>query len=223
MVGCACGPASASVPPRAGRLSPPALLGLSAWPFVHELILLQNRLGFTTLRPELAEKLREAMGQWREHSPLLLVGVLGLLPAVLEELFFRGYLLGALRGEGKEGRAVVVSALLFALFHLLVTDSLAVERLLPSLLLGLLLGWLAVRSDSVLPGMVLHAAHNSLVVLLGYYQPDLVAAGWLTPDQERLPASGLLIAGVLAAAGLAWLVQQSYAARRVTTGTDKDG
>lgn len=199
------------------------LLGLSVWPFVHELILLQNRLGVYTLRPELAEKLREAMDQWREHSPLLLVGVLGLLPAILEELFFRGYLLGALRGAGKEGRAVVVSSLLFALFHLLVTDSLAVERLLPSLLLGLLLGWLAVRGGSVFPGMLLHAAHNSLVVLLGYYQADLVAAGWLTPDQERLPVSGLLIAGVLAAAGLAWLVQQSSAVRRVATGTDNDG
>ncbi|MFO0928262.1 MAG: CPBP family glutamic-type intramembrane protease [Gemmataceae bacterium] len=186
------------------------LLGISLWPLVHELILLQTAVGLRTLRPELAEQIRQAMAGWREHSPLLLVAVLAVLPAVLEELFFRGYLLAALLGDEKRhpGRAVVVSAALFALFHLLVTDSLAIERFVPSLALGLVLGLLAVRSGSVLPGIVLHLTHNALLVLLGYYQPELTAAGWLTPDQDHLPLVVLLASAATTAVGL-WVIKNS--------------
>lgn len=185
------------------------LLGGSLWPLVHEVIVLQDALGVRTLRPELAEQVRRAMGEWREHSPLLLVAVLALLPAVLEELFFRGYLLAALLGaDGRHRvRAVAASAALFALFHLLVTDSLAIERFVPSLALGLVLGLLAVRSGSVLPGIVLHATHNALLVLLGYYQPELAAAGWVSADQDHLPAGWLIAAGAAAVFGLWWLAR----------------
>ena len=63
----------------------------------------------------------------------------------------------------------------------------AVERLPASFVLGLLLGWLAYRSGSVWPGMLLHLLHNAFIVLLGYYSPRLVEAGWLIEGQEHLP------------------------------------
>ena len=39
-----------------------------------------------------------------------------ILPALIEEMIFRGYILGALRAHG-DGLAVVLSAVLFGLFH----------------------------------------------------------------------------------------------------------
>jgi sodium transport system permease protein len=180
------------------------LLGVSLWPFAHELGLLLARFQVTTMTPELQEKASAMIAQWREYSPLLSVAVLALIPAFVEELFFRGYLFAALLGDGRQpGRAIFGSAALFALFHLLVGGSLLVERLPPSFVLGGVLGWLCYRSGSIVPGMVLHALHNSVLVLLAYYQPRLSEGGWPLGTEDHLPAWLLAAAAGGALLGLA--------------------
>jgi ABC-2 type transport system permease protein/sodium transport system permease protein len=193
------------------------LLGLSLWPWAHELILLLRWVGLASLRPEQMDQLAKAMQEWRTVSPIFLVLVLAVVPAVLEELFFRGFLFSALAGEeGRAGPAIVGSAVLFALFHILVPGGLAVERLVSSLVMGLVLGWLAWASGSVLPGMVLHVLHNSVVVLAGYYEPRLIEAGWPASAHEHLPGWVLVSSGLAAVAGLAtlaWLTRRRSRAR----------
>lgn len=182
------------------------LLGVSLWPFVHEGLLYLKENGWTTLPEALQKGAAEFLAQARELSPLVLVFAMAVVPAVTEELFFRGYLLSALLGNNeKPGRAVIGSAALFAIFHLFVSGTVALERLPSSFALGLALGWLAYVSGSVVPGMILHVLHNGLVLLLGYYEPQLVAAGWLSEGQEHLPTWLLTSAGGLAVVGLAWL------------------
>ncbi len=78
-----------------------------------------------------------------------------------EELFFRGYLLAALREAGVRG-AMVFSAVFFALVH--GVDAM----LLPRLLLGLLLGLMMVRTDSILAAILLHAMYNLTLLLLSF-------------------------------------------------------
>ncbi len=70
---------------------------------------------------------------------------------ILEEVFFRGLLLRALRQYVPTGWAVALSALAFGLVHPAFT---------PQLVGGILYGLLAVESGSVLPGMLAHAAGN---------------------------------------------------------------
>jgi ABC-2 type transport system permease protein/sodium transport system permease protein len=184
------------------------LLGLSCWPFVHELAVLLRQAGLTTLRQEHLERIRTVLEGWREVSSVVIMIVLAVLPAVLEELFFRGFLLAALLGEGdRPGRAVLASAACFAIFHLLVSDALAMERLLPSFLLGLALGWLAYVSGSVVPGMLLHVLHNGLIVLLGLYEPWLVEQGWISSAQEHLPPLLLGGSAVVLVLGVVWLLR----------------
>jgi ABC-2 type transport system permease protein/sodium transport system permease protein len=196
---------------RLRRASPAAwlaalLLGLCLWPFAHEALLLLRQWGLTTLRPEQLEKSREMLELWRGVPAVLVVLAMAVTPAVFEELFFRGYLFSALLGEDEHPvRAIVGTAVLFAVFHLLVGGVLTVERLVPSLLMGLVLGWLAYRSGSVLPGVVLHTIHNALLVLMGYYQPLLTEKGWMPDVDDHLPAWLLGAAGVGAVVGLAWL------------------
>jgi ABC-2 type transport system permease protein/sodium transport system permease protein len=184
------------------------LLGVCLWPFVHEVILMLRQAGFSTLRAEQLDQVREVLEKYRkEHSPLLIVVVLALVPAVVEELFFRGYLFTALLGEGdRPWRAIFASAALFASFHLLVTDALAVERLPTSLLLGVVLGWLCYQSGSIVPGMILHALHNGSLVLMGYYEPQLNDLGWVQSAEDHLPAwlLGAAAAGVVLGGILVW-------------------
>jgi ABC-2 type transport system permease protein/sodium transport system permease protein len=199
--------------PRWQACAAAALLGLSLWPFAHELGLAERAVGLATLRPEQLERLSAAFGQLRSVSPALIVLTFAVVPAVLEELVFRGYLFSALYRPGRPWAAVLGTAGLFGLFHLVVTDMLAVERLLPSALLGVVLGWVCWRSGSVFPGMVLHTLNNGVIALLAYYEPQLRERGWLVGDQDHLPAAWLLAAAACAALGFLWLWRQAPAAK----------
>jgi sodium transport system permease protein len=119
--------------------------------------------------------------------------------------------LAALRNSLSVPKAIVVSSVLFGLFHVVAIDQLHFERLVPSTLLGLVLGWLCLRCGSALPGIVLHAVHNSLLLLAAQYQKELAAWG-LGLDQSAdietagLPASWLIAATIGTATGLAMVL-----------------
>src|SRR5262249_43927765 len=103
----------------------------------------------------------EGLHEDREVLVIILV-----IQALLEEFFFRGYLFGALRKQLSAAATIGISAVLFGLLHLVMGGALGWERLLPSTLLGLVLGWVRWTSGSVLPGMLLHACHNAILNLV---------------------------------------------------------
>src|SRR5439155_17889203 len=113
--------------------------------------------------------------------------------------------------------AIVTSAIFFGLFHL-VGQMVVVEAGVASTLLGLLLGWLAWRTGSVVPGMILHAVHNSSVILLGLYKQDLLASGWLQ-ESSRLPPSWILASVIGCILAAAW----TFLATRNRIGPAADG
>lgn len=99
---------------------------------------------------------------------LLQFVVLCIMPAITEELFFRGALQGLLRPCGSAA-AIFGPALLFALLHLDPFQGLT------ALVCGVFLGWLAERSGSILPGMLLHFVNNCIAFLnlyLRLYAPN---------------------------------------------------
>ncbi len=193
----------------AAAWAPAVLLGLSLWPFALGLHELLKWLGLATLNEQLLPRVEVALSRLRELSPVVVVFGAAVVPAVVEELFFRGYLFSALCGTprrgGGAGTAVVGSAVLFGLFHLVGHQVLIVEWGVTATLLGLLLGWLSWKTGSVVPGMILHALHNGCVILLGYYKPELVRAGWIGPQQRTAPESWLLAAGAGCVLAAVWL------------------
>ncbi|WP_426287230.1 CPBP family intramembrane glutamic endopeptidase [Luteibacter sp. E-22] len=84
-------------------------------------------------------------------------------PAV-EELLFRGALLSILRTRLGDGWAILLSALVFGMVHLPDLDWLwyAVPNLV---LVGLFCAWLRVRSGSLWPAFIAHAANNALATI----------------------------------------------------------
>jgi membrane protease YdiL (CAAX protease family) len=81
------------------------------------------------------------------------------MPGVFEELAFRGVIFGALQRVLGSTEALIVSALMFAILHL------AVPSMPHLFVMGLALGWLRIRTGSLLPGMLTHFTHNLLVLL----------------------------------------------------------
>ena len=116
-----------------------------------------------------------------------------MLPAVGEELFFRGWLLSAWSGARptppRAVAAVTAQAAAFAAFHLLP------ERLPQTFMLGLVLGWMTLRSGSIFPAIVAHAAHNAVPVVLVALADERMAGGAAVPATIVAAAVGCLAVG----------------------------
>jgi ABC-2 type transport system permease protein/sodium transport system permease protein len=190
-----------------------ACLGLSVWPFAHELFLFGKWTGLVTLEHDRLFELERWFNAFHGLAPASVFVSLAVLPAVLEEWFFRGFLLSGLRDRFTGRQAVVASSLLFGLFHVLTPSMLAPERFLPSTFLGLVLGWVCYRTGSAFPGMLSHACHNGLLLWMVRNRPTLVDWGWNLQAQERIPAVWLAAAVTAAVCG-ALLVLVASGARR---------
>ena len=108
-------------------------------------------------------------------GPELLMQFLALcvMPAIAEELLFRGAFQGLMRPCGSAA-AIFAPALLFGVLHLDLAQGLT------AFACGVFLGWLAERSGSILPGMLLHLVNNALAFLtiyLRYYASAEVSFG----------------------------------------------
>ncbi len=168
------------------------ILGLSLWPFAIELARFQtNSLEQSDAIKELFERVSASLNAIPLPAKLL---ALALIPAVCEELFFRGYLQSAFRSGMSTSLAVILSSCLFGLFHVIAT--LSFERFAPTCFLGLVLGWVCYRTGSVLPGMVLHTIHNSLIILMQDFVKELAAMGIGTEADQHVPTSWLVGAGL---------------------------
>lgn len=117
-----------------------------------------------------------------------------LLPAIAEEAFFRGPLLTCTTRGGRVARGLIVSAALFALFHL------SLSRFLPTFGLGLILGATRLATGTLWLPILMHAFHNGL----------LVAISWRSDADETLEQLQAYAPLLLIALGLgAWLLRHS--------------
>ncbi|MCA8987941.1 MAG: CPBP family intramembrane metalloprotease [Planctomycetaceae bacterium] len=94
-------------------------------------------------------------------------------PAICEEIAFRGFMLAGFRRTGRHGLAVVLSALLFGVMHMIP------QQVFNAALLGLLLGLLAIKSASILPCVAFHFVNNALGVAHGNLKLWRVDHEWL--------------------------------------------
>lgn len=98
---------------------------------------------------------------------LILVAV---LPAVCEELLFRGMIQRGLERIGA-GWSIFLSGLLFGLFHF------DFQRLAAQTLIGFLAAYVVYRTGSIFNGMILHFSNNGLLTLFANYMAGAEAQG----------------------------------------------
>ncbi len=91
---------------------------------------------------------------------LLLSAVVVLWGPFVEEVFFRGFFLGGLIAPLGAARAALVSAAIFAVAHL------EIGSMIPLFITGLVLAWLYLRTRSIWPPLMAHAAQNLLAISL---------------------------------------------------------
>lgn len=166
------------------------LAGLSAWYVVAVAVQgLQERV--MPMPPELIEQARKAL--FAADRPLALdLAALALSPAICEELLFRGVLLRASRAVMSARWTILLNGLLFGLFHL------DLYRFFPTMLLGIVLAVIVLRSGSIYPAMLFHFLNNACALIVGRMAkgpevPAGVISPWLVSLALMLFVAGLAL------------------------------
>ena len=112
---------------------------------------------------------------------LLNILIVAILPAIAEELFFRGGLQNILeRWTQRPAVAIIMSSLLFALFHL------SFYKILPIFLLGMVLGTLFYITRNLWYSIFFHFVNNTMALLANYYSQKNEFMKKLVDDDVKL-------------------------------------
>lgn len=87
--------------------------------------------------------------------------IVAVAPAILEELLFRGYVLQSLRVAG-DRNALWISSLLFGLMHG------TIQQIPFAFLLGLVFGYIVLKTGDIRTSMILHFLNNGISVVLEF-------------------------------------------------------
>jgi membrane protease YdiL (CAAX protease family) len=126
------------------------LVGVSAWYLTLVVVVL--------IQPPGDAKGLQKIVEQTPLAPTLIA--IALLPALAEEVVFRGVFTRALATRFVPWVAIALSALAFAAFHLLPA------QMISTFLFGLALGYITLRSRSCVPAMLAHGINNTVVILV---------------------------------------------------------
>jgi len=105
-----------------------------------------------------------------------------------EEVLFRGYLQQILEKQwGNITKAVLMSSLFFALIHLIP------YWLIQIYLLGIIMGYLSWKTNSIIPSMILHAINNTMAFLTANWENSF--NGWYNINGHVSPL--ILVIGLI--------------------------
>ncbi|WP_191906429.1 CPBP family intramembrane glutamic endopeptidase [Hymenobacter baengnokdamensis] len=141
------------------------------------------------------------------HTPArLLVGliVIAIVPAVAEELVFRGGVQRCLvRWFGSRHMGVWLAAAIFSAIHV------QFFGFIPRFVLGLLLGYLYEWSGNIVVSMAAHFTQNALqLVVLYLFQNKLLPAAFDPDANAAVPWPAVILSAALTAGLLYWLHQR---------------
>lgn len=120
---------------------------------------------------------------------ILLLFHVAVVPGVCEEVMFRGFILRAFERDMAPWAAIVLTGTLFGLYHLRMT------QVLPLVVLGILITWLAWRTGSLPVVILVHFLNNGISVIAARLFPDVV---FDPAFSETLPPSWLIALSAIA-------------------------
>lgn len=88
--------------------------------------------------------------------------IIAISPGICEEVMFRGTIMNAYGGLGKK-KAIIISAVLFGLFHL------NIQNLVGPIFLGIIFGIIAYKTNSLYSSILAHTVNNSIAMTIGYF------------------------------------------------------
>lgn len=136
-----------------------------------------------------------------DHLLLLTLFHVGVVPAICEEVLYRGYVMRAFEKSWGILPAILISGLLFGLYHV------QLSNLLPLATIGIILGYVTWVSESIYPAMLAHFVNNGGSVLVGSYYPDTAFAE-MTP--ETMPPVWAVAVSIIISGYLIYFMYQQH-------------
>lgn len=110
--------------------------------------------------------------------------VFAVIPAVCEELFFRGFIQHTFQRLISPHAAILLTAVIFSIIHF------QVFGLFSRFFLGILLGYFTYYSGSLIPSIIAHFSYNAVSIIVAYYQ-------YMEPQGEEIGGSIPLYMGII--------------------------
>ena len=164
------------------------------------------------MSPSVVEQLKPLLEDIATQPLWQVLLLIALTPAICEELAFRGFILSGLRRMGHKWAAIALASLFFGLAHGILQQSLG------AFLVGMVIGYIAVKTGSLWPGVIYHLVHNSLGVMISRVTPEtlqaasplrlVLAAGEGGQIDYQVPAT--IVAAILALALVWWFKSLPY-------------
>ncbi|PAU92965.1 CPBP family intramembrane metalloprotease domain-containing protein [Aliifodinibius salipaludis] len=136
-----------------------------------------------------------------DHMLMLTLFHVALVPAICEETLYRGYVMRAFQKSWGIWPAIIVSGLLFGLYHI------QLSNLIPLATLGMLFAYVTWVSESIVPAVVAHLVNNGGSVLVGTYYPKSAFAE-ITPESMP-PLWAVIISLLITAYIVYWMYGQN--------------
>lgn len=126
---------------------------------------------------------------------------IALIPAICEEVLFRGYILRAFEKSWGPIVAVLISGLIFGMFHI------QLGNIFPLATLGVVLALMTWLSGTLWPAVVAHFINNGAAVLVGSQYPELL---FEQMTAESLPPVWVLILSIIFTFSIVyWMIRES--------------
>ncbi len=182
------------------------LIGSSMWVVGAEVFAFQEM--FLPIPQALIDSQAPLEKTLAEQPLWLILLFIAVIPAVTEELLFRGFLLSSLRQNCRPWVAMILVAGIFALFHFLV------YRFAITFILGMALVWLCWQSRSIWPAVLAHFLNNALAVIRSR-TPQVNEMLNIDMEATHLPATVILGGLAILALGL-WLARKPASGAQAT-------
>lgn len=92
--------------------------------------------------------------------------IIALTPGICEEIMFRGVIMSSYNRLGKK-KAIIYSAIIFAIFHF------NGQNLLGPIYLGILLGVMAYKTNSLYTVIIGHTVNNTIALTIGFFATQI--------------------------------------------------
>ena len=130
-------------------------------------MLFRSSMVLSSFLTESTNAVSESFGALAESPVVIMLLVTAVMPAIGEEILFRGLVFGSLRYRHGVKIAIAVSAIVFGMFHM------SLVKLIPTALLGACFAYIVVKSGSIYVSMFLHFLNNAVSMLVLKY-PDRI-------------------------------------------------
>lgn len=134
-----------------------------------------------------------------DNSVILGVLFIGLVPAIFEEVMFRGYIMRAFEISWGIMPAILFSSLLFGMYHIQPSNILGLASL------GALFAYVTYISDSLIPAMILHLVNNGGQVIYGSMNTEFLESA--VSSEFGMPWYWVLLSLIISS-GLIYLMYQ---------------